>query len=146
MAFKRLERKENDPFGETERRHLVGDGRNIGMQSRWDATDRYAMARAFALVSTNADSAYAGGFGDCLVGVGDAIAWEFAPDAGSNGYAAAADLHIDELILRVRRGDKAVASWIMETCCCPNNSARMVKNVENSEGYKRDAQRVRDNV
>lgn len=146
MAFKRLERKENDPFGETERRHLVGDGRNIGMQSRWDATDRYAMARAFALVSNYANQHTPEASAIATLRVGDAIAWEFAPDAGSNGYAAAADLHIDELILRVRRGDKAVASWIMETCCCPNNSARMVKNVENSEGYKRDAQRVRDNV
>jgi hypothetical protein len=146
VAFKRLERRENDPFGDTERRHAIGDGSNIGMAYRYDAAERNAHARCFALVSNYASQHTPEASALATLRVGDAIAWEFAPDAGSNGYAAVHGLHIDELILRVRRGGKDHASWTLATCCCPSNSARMVKGVADSESYKRDAQRVRENV
>jgi hypothetical protein len=146
VAYKRLERKESDPFGDTERRVSIGNGACIGMAYRYDAAERNAQARCFAMVSLYASQHTPESSAIATLRVGDAIAWEFSPDAGSNGYAAERDLHIDELILRVRRGGRDHASWTMATCCCPNNSARMVKGVADSESYKRDAQRARENV
>lgn len=146
VAFKRIERKDSDPFGDTERRHTIGAGDNIGLAYRYDIQERCAQARCFALVPNYANQHTPEASAIATLRVGDAIAWEFAPDAGSNGYAAMHDLHIDELILRVRRNGQPHASWTMAACCCPNNSARMVKNVPDSEAYKRDAQRTRENV
>ncbi len=70
---------------------------------------------------------------------GDELTFSFYPDAHSNGYMAAAGLHGDALMLHVRRDGKQIAHWELCSSCCPSNSARMVRNVPDTESYHNSA-------
>jgi hypothetical protein len=79
---------------------------------------------------------------------GDVIAFRFYADCHTNGYIAAAGLHGDALFLDVERGEgKARRSFTFEmhSSVCPNNSARMVRGLAESDGYRRDGARCRAN-
>lgn len=65
--------------------------------------------------------------------VGDELTFRFYPDGHSNQYTKDAGLHADILYLDVRRNDKRVARWEFETSICPDNSARMCRNVRERE-------------
>lgn len=75
---------------------------------------------------------------------GDEIIFEFHPDRHTNGYVAAAGLHADCMMLRVRRDGKTVANWELETTICPDNTARMCRGVPDSESYAKDAESGRE--
>jgi hypothetical protein len=75
---------------------------------------------------------------------GESIAFVFYTDAGSNGYAAAAGLHCDRLLLNVRDASgRTKAQWQMLMGISPSNSARMVRDVPDSAEYQRNAERTR---
>lgn len=74
---------------------------------------------------------------------GDEITFKFAPDYHTNGYISAAGLHADTLCLDVRRKGKTIARWELQSCVCPDNSARMCRGIPNSEHYESDAAEAR---
>jgi hypothetical protein len=74
--------------------------------------------------------------------VGDELTFSFYPDAGTNGYVAAAGLHADSLYLHVRRASGR-QTWELCDSICPNNSARMCRGVPNSESYESEAMEAR---
>jgi hypothetical protein len=80
--------------------------------------------------------------------VGDRIAFRFYADCHTNGYVAAAGLHGDALFIDVERGeDKArkLFTFELQNQVCPNNSARMVRGMCESDSYRRDGARCREN-
>jgi hypothetical protein len=60
---------------------------------------------------------------------GDELSFAFHPDSHSNQYTKDAGLHADVLYLTVRRKDKKVAVWTFDSTICPDNSARMCRNL-----------------
>jgi hypothetical protein len=66
----------------------------------------------------------------------DEISFEFYPDGQSNGYTAKAQLHADVLYLIVRRNDGSKRyRWELDVSICPDNSARMCRDVPSSKDY-----------
>jgi len=70
---------------------------------------------------------------------GDELTFSFYADAHSNGYIAKAGLHADVLNLLVRRplkdGKSRYYTWELNVSICPENSARMCRNVPVSRWY-----------
>ncbi len=69
--------------------------------------------------------------------VGDEISFHFSPDAGTNQYAANARIHIDYLYLYAVRGKQRL-EFLIQVSACPENSARMCKEVPFSDFLLRD--------
>ena len=72
---------------------------------------------------------------------GDEITFHFYPDAASNGYAAKANVHGDQLYLYVARKVGAKIKrfeFILSTGICPENSARMCQGAPSTSWYKRE--------
>jgi hypothetical protein len=69
---------------------------------------------------------------------GDEVTFEFYPDCHSNGYVAKAGLHADALFLRVTRG-KNQFRYELDQSICPDNSARMCRNVPSQDWYHQSA-------
>lgn len=61
-----------------------------------------------------------------LLKAGDVLHLDFEGDAHSNGYTRSAGLHVDTLLLNVRRGSRAL-TFQVDSRVTPNNTARMVK-------------------
>jgi hypothetical protein len=61
-----------------------------------------------------------------LLRVGDELGIKFVAD-NNNGYLKKADLHLDEVWLRIVRKGKVVAEYPLESTVCENNSARIVR-------------------
>lgn len=76
-----------------------------------------------------------------LLRVGDAVEFQFYPNAHSNGYLARARLHGDVLQLRVKRaGKKArMLEFELENSVCPENLARMCRGYPYSDYMAKDA-------
>lgn len=70
------------------------------------------------------------------VRAGDELTFSFYPDGHTNGYVAMAGLHADLLYLYVRRDGKTIARWEVDHSVCPDNSARMIRGIPNSESYR----------
>ncbi len=79
-----------------------------------------------------------GGFGhaasviDCLK-VGDEVSFIFRADGGANQNNAPVGLHVDQLWLHAVRGGKKRLEFVVCTCICPENTARMCKGVPFTE-------------
>jgi hypothetical protein len=58
---------------------------------------------------------------------GDGIKFEFYPDHHTTQGLARAGFHGDAIRLLVYRGDKHVATFVLDQCTCPDNTARMCK-------------------
>lgn len=126
-------KKERDEFGEKERR------RNIpvlgSIYNGWDRDGGRArgevMRNAFAMFSS---AQYTENWRTVvsLLRVGDELRLEFRTDEATNGYVKDANLHADELYLRVAR---TVGSspreqrmyFLLDTSITPSNSARMCR-------------------
>lgn len=146
-ASKRLERKEGAPFADTERTVFIGPSgadAPVAMQHQYDrdTTQAQCFGHLYSYPSQHCETSSI----MRTLRAGDEVCFVFWPDAGTNGYAAAAGLHVDRLYLRVRRDGRDHANWQLDEGCCPSNSARMVRGVPNSASYERDAERARSNV
>lgn len=78
--------------------------------------------------------------------VGDQIEFNFYPDCHTNGYVAAAGLHADVLLLYVYRGEgnkQRRLEYEIDSGISPNNTARMIRGIPESNSYRRDGARVR---
>jgi hypothetical protein len=62
----------------------------------------------------------------------DVLTLEWRKDSFTNEYQRKAGLHTDVLLLHVDRKEKRKYSFLIDTGCCADNSARMIR------GYKRD--------
>jgi hypothetical protein len=74
-----------------------------------------------------------------LLRAGDEVRFEFRADWHSNGNVANARLHADILSLLVYRDGNLVADYELDHSICPDNLARMVRNVEPSKWWKEQA-------
>lgn len=141
VCTKRLERKETEPFADTERRVTIGAGAPpVGVAYCYDRD--FTRARCFALVYNYPSQHDQTSSVIATLRAGDSVAFEFYPDAGSNGYCAEAGLHIDRLYLRVRRNGKDHASWCLTSGCSLDNSSRMCRDIPNSKSYESDRRRL----
>jgi hypothetical protein len=67
---------------------------------------------------------------------GETVWPDFRPNAGTNGYAKSAGLHVDELYLMVtpKEGSKAPRRYyLVDVSVCPDNTARMTPGVPFSD-------------
>lgn len=59
---------------------------------------------------------------------GDLVTLLWRPDYGSNGYSKDCGLHVDVLVLEVRKEEKPGKDvYHIATSLCPDNSARMIR-------------------
>ena len=140
-AIKRNPRTEKQPFA-TDLEHVIPATVGLeGLRGR----DELAAGRVTAFASVNLYPTQK--HTACLIlqtlRAGDELTFSFWPDAGTNGYVAAAGLHADCLYLHVRRNGKQIANWHLADSICPDNSARMVRGVPNSASYEKDAAEAR---
>jgi hypothetical protein len=121
-------KRDRDEFGDKERRRDIVVAGSIS-HSSWNYEDR----ESFSSACTSITSA---GFHEgwrtinAALRIGDSLKLEFRADEGTNGYVKDANLHADELWLRVERGEGAKRNrlfFLLDSTICPSNSARMVQ-------------------
>lgn len=122
---------EKDPFA-TEIRHRL----DVPTSVYADGKDR-SDATCFAMVSLYRFGGHAESVLKTLR-VGDEISFQFYPDAHSNIAMARLRLHGDVLKLIVKRNGFSFAEFDLQTSVCPENSARMCKNVASCDWYNRE--------
>lgn len=140
-AIKEPERDSTDPFARDVYHVIPAPVRMTGIMGGV-TNDIKRHARCFSMMSLYRSQVNNISSAINTLKTGDKIAFYFYSDYGSNGYAAKAGLHVDALELHVWRGDKKVAEFVIDFGCTPNNSARMIKGVPDSDWYKRSADMV----
>jgi hypothetical protein len=103
---------------------------------RWETPDT---ARCFAYLNNYRNQLTHDSSILALLRAGDGVIFEFCPDYHSNGYIAAAGLHADALTVKVYKGDKMVARYEIDQCCCPDNTARMCRGIPSKDSYYESA-------
>jgi hypothetical protein len=121
-------KKDRDEFGDKERRRDVVVEGSISHAS-WSHEDRETFTRAWTYFGS---AQYTEQWRTCtqLLRIGDTLKIEFRGDHGTNGLCKDANLHADELYLRVERGEgtnRKRLYFLLDAQVSLSNSARMVQ-------------------
>jgi hypothetical protein len=119
-------KKDRDEFGGLERRRDITVEGSIS-HAYWSIDERVEFTSAFCMFSSARFTEQWRTVCD-LLRVGDSLKIEFRADHGTNGNLKDANLHADELYLRVERGEGANRKrlyFFLESQVSPSNSARM---------------------
>jgi hypothetical protein len=135
-------RYDSKPF-ETDQEYIL-ENVTVGMETGLGAKALEAgTAQCFAMAGIYHDQSTPVASALKTLREGDELKFSFYPDCRSNGYVAAAGLHADCLYLHVRRNGKRVATWVVASSICPDNSARMCIGVPTDSFYDRAAEERR---